>query len=164
VFEMKQRLFFLAALFALLLQAGLASCQQLTVQIGDGKPTVLTRANIEALPHVKVSTSASGAAAAFEGVALEAVLEKAGVEFGPSLKGKRLASCLLVGAADDYRVVIALPELDPAFTDKQIVLAFLKDGKALDEKEGPYRIVIPDEKRMARWVRQVTTLKIVDVQ
>jgi hypothetical protein len=161
---MKHRLSFLAVLFALLLQAGPALCQQLTVQIEDGKPTVLTRADIEALPHVKVSTSASGAAATFEGVALEAVLEKAGVEFGASLKGKRLASYLLVGAADDYRVVIALPELDPAFTDKQVVLAFLKDGKPLDEKEGPYRIVIPDEKRMARWVRQVTTLKIVDVQ
>jgi hypothetical protein len=71
---------------------------------------------------------------------------------------------LLVEAADSYRVVIALPELDPAFADKQVVLAFLKDGKPLDEKEGPYRIVIPDEKRMARWVRQVTGLKIVDVQ
>jgi hypothetical protein len=164
VFEMKHRASFLAVLFVLLLQAGPAFCQQLTVQIGDGKPTVLTRADIAALPHVKVSTSASGAAATFEGVALEAVLEKAGVEFGASLKGKRLASYLLVEAADGYRVVIALPELDPAFTDKQVVLAFLKDGKPLDEKEGPYRIVIPDEKRMARWVRQVTTLKIVDTQ
>jgi hypothetical protein len=164
VFEMKHRASFLAVLFVLLLQAGPAFCQQLTVQIGDGKPTVLTRADIAALPHVKVSTSASGAAATFEGVALEAVLEKAGVEFGASLKGKRLASYLLVEAADGYRVVIALPELDPAFTDKQVVLAFLKDGKPLDEKEGPYRIVMPDEKRMARWVRQVTTLKIVDTQ
>jgi hypothetical protein len=161
---MKHRVSFPAVLFALLLQAGPALCQQLTVQIEGRKPTVLTHADIEALPHVKVSTSASGAAATFEGVALEAVLEKAGVEFGASLKGKRLASYLLVGAADDYRVVIALPELDPAFTDKQVVLAFLKDGKGLDEKEGPYRIVIPDEKRMARWVRQVTTLKIVDTQ
>ncbi|MGA8491729.1 MAG: molybdopterin-dependent oxidoreductase [Terriglobales bacterium] len=161
---MKHRLFFLAALFALLLQAGPGFCQQLTVQTENGKPTVLTRADIEALPHVKVSTSASGASATFEGVALEAVLEKAGVEFGASLKGKRLASCLLVEAADGYHVVIALPELDPAFTDKQVILAFIKDGKPLDEKEGPYRIVMPDEKRMARWVRQVTTLKIVDVQ
>jgi hypothetical protein len=164
VFEMKHRLSFLAVLFALLLRAGPAFCQQLTVQIGDGKPTVLTRTDIEALPHVKVSTSASGATATFEGVALEAVLEKAGAEFGTGLKGKRLASYLLVEAADGYRVVIALPEFDPAFTDKQVVLAFLKDGKPLDEKEGPYRIVMPDEKRMARWVRQVTTLKIVDVQ
>ncbi len=80
------------------------------------------------------------------------------------MKGKRLASCLLVEAADGYRVVIALPEIDSAFTDKQFVLAFLKDGKPLNDKEGPYRIVIPEEKRMARWVRQVTTLKIVSAQ
>jgi len=91
-------------------------------------------------------------------------LEKAGIVFGESLRGKRLASCLLVEAADQYRVVIALPELDPGFTDKQILLAFAKDGQPLGDKEGPYRIVIPDEKRMARWVRQVTTLKVVDVQ
>jgi hypothetical protein len=70
----------------------------------------------------------------------------------------------VVEAADGYRVVIALPELDPAFTDRQIVLAYLRNGKPLDEKEGPYRIIIPDEKRMARWVRQVTTLRTVEVQ
>jgi hypothetical protein len=161
---MRNRRVCFAVFFALMLLAALAQCQQLTVQIEGGKPTVLARADIEALPHIKVATSVSGTAATFEGVALEAVLEKAGVGFGTSLKGSRLASCLLVEAADSYRVVIALPELDPAFTDKQVVLAFLKDGKPLDEKEGPYRIVIPDEKRMARWVRQVTTLKIVDVQ
>jgi hypothetical protein len=95
---------------------------------------------------------------------LKRVLEKAGVPFGESMKGKRLASCLLVEAADGYRVVIALPELDPAFTDEQTLLAFLRDGKPLDAKEGPYRIVLPNEKRMARWVRQVTTLRIVAVQ
>jgi hypothetical protein len=147
-------------LFTLLLPA-LLQCQQLTVENGTGKQTQLTRADLEALPHVKVTT---GASATFEGVALGALLAKAGVGFGETLRGKRLASCLLVEAADGYRAVIALPELDPAFTDKQIVLVFLKDGKPLDDKEGPYRIVIPDEKRMARWVRQVTTLKIVDVQ
>jgi len=161
---MKNRLLFPALVVALILQAGVAQSQKLTVQIEGGKQVDLARSDIEALPHAKVTTGASGASATFEGVALEAVLEKAGVEFGQTLKGKRLTSCLLVEAADGYRVVIALPEIDPAFTDKQVVLAFLKDGKPLDEKEGPYRIVIPDEKRMARWVRQVTTLKIVDVQ
>jgi hypothetical protein len=165
---MRNRLFLPAALFvfalALTLQATLALSQKLTVQTESGKQTVLARADIEALPRVKVTTAASGGSATFEGVPLRAVLEKAGVGFGETLKGKRMASCLLVEAADDYRVVIALPEVDPRFTDKQVILAFLKDGKPLDDKEGPYRIVIPDEKRMARWVRQVTTLKIVDVQ
>ena len=109
------------------------------------------------------STSTNAASATYEGVALKTVLEKAGAGFGEALRGKRLGLCLLVEAADGYRVVIALPELDPAFTDKQVVLAYLKDGKPLDEKEGPYRIVIPDEKRMARWIRQVIKLRIVDV-
>jgi hypothetical protein len=151
-------------LFALALHAGLAMCQQLTVQTENGKPTVLAHADLEALPHVKATTGASGASTTFEGVPLKAVLEKAGTTFGETLKGKRMALCLLVEAADGYRAVIALPELDPAFVDKQVILAFLKDGKPLDDQEGPYRIVIPEEKRKARWVRQVTTLKIVEVQ
>ncbi len=161
---MRNCLFVPAVLFVLTLHTALASGQKLTVQIESGKQAVLTRADIEALPRVKITTGVSGSSTVFEGVLLKALLERAGVGFGETMKGKRLASCLLVEAADGYRVVIALPEIDPAFTDKQAVLAFSKDGKPLDAKEGPYRIVIPGEKRMARWVRQVTTLKIVDVQ
>jgi len=161
---MRSRPFVPAILLAFALHTALASAQQLTVQDESGKKTVLTAPEIEGLPRVKVTTGASSAAATFEGVALRAVLEKAGVGLGETLKGKRMASCLLVEATDGYRVVIALPEIDPAFNDKQMVLAFLKDGKRLNDKEGPYRLVIPDEKRMARWVRQVTTLRIVDVQ
>jgi hypothetical protein len=161
---MRDRRLVPALLLALTLQWAFAFGQPLAIQGGDRKQTILTPAEIEALPRIKITTSASGLSATFEGVLLRAVLEKAGIGFGETLKGKRMASCLLVEAADGYRVVIALPEIDQAFSDKQVVLAFLKDGKRLDDKEGPYRIVIPDEKRMARWVRQVTTLKIVDVQ
>jgi hypothetical protein len=158
---MKKR-FFISLLFSLTLQAALLKCQQLTIQPEAGKQTVLSRADIEALPHSKITTGAPDSPVTFDVVTVKSVLERAGVTLD-RLSGKRLASCLLVEAADGYRVVIALPELDPGFTDKQIYLAFLKNGKPLDEKEGPYRIIIPDEKRMARWVRQVTTLKIVDV-
>jgi|SRR5215472_8222914 len=152
-------------LMALPLWSLVAQCQQLIVQTELGKQVVLNRVDLEALPHVRVSaTEHSSAPANFEGVTVKSVLEKAGITFGESMKGKRMTTCLVVEAADGYRVVIALPELDPAFTDKQTVLAFSREGKPLGEKEGPYRIVIPDEKRMARWVRQVTTLEIVDVQ
>ena len=162
---MKQLLLFSALLFALVFTSVALQCQQLTVQTDSAKQVVLSRADLEALPHVKVTASEhSSAPVEFEGVTLKSVLEKAGVTFGKSMKGKRLTNCPLVEAADGYRAVIALPELDPAFTDKPTLLALFRDGKSLGEKEGPYRIVIPDEKRMARWVRQVTTLKIVDVQ
>jgi hypothetical protein len=162
---MKKFILLSTSLFVLIFTSEAAQCQQLTIQTDSGKQLVLTRADLEALPHVKVTASEhSSGPVNFEGVTLKSALEKAGVTFGESMKGKRLANCLLVEAADGYRAVIALPELDPAFTDRQTLLAFLRDGKPLGEKEGPYRIVIPDEKRMARWVRQVTTLKIVDVQ
>jgi len=142
-----------------------AAGQKLSVEPGPGKSFMLTRSDLEAMPRVTVSVSEHSAPSTkFEGPALRTVLEKAGVDFGEKLKGKRLSTCLLVEAADGYRVVIALPELDPAFNDKQLILALTRDGRPLDEKEGPYRIIIPDEKRMARWVRQVTNLKIVDVQ
>jgi len=65
-------------------------------------------------------------------------------------------------AADGYRVLIALPEIDPAFTNNPILLAFLRDRKPLDEKEG--HTASSFGKRTARSMRQVTTLKIVDVQ
>jgi len=160
-----KRLFLLSALLFVPVSSAVLQCQTLTVQTDSGKQVVLSRTDLEALPHVKVTASEhSSGPMNFEGVTLKSILEKAGVTFGESMKGKRLTNCLLVEGADGYRVVIALPELDPGFTDKQTLLAFLRDGKPLREKEGPYRIVIPDEKRMARWVRQVTTLKIVDVQ
>jgi hypothetical protein len=162
---MKRRFLFSALLFALVFASRALQCQQLIVQTDSGKQVVLSRADLEVLPHIRVTAAEhSSGPVNFEGVTLKSVLEKAGVTFGESMKGKRLTNCLLVLAADGYQAVIALPELDPAFTDKQTMLAFLRDGKPLGEKEGPYRIVIPDEKRMARWVRQVTTLKIVDVQ
>jgi hypothetical protein len=162
---MKRLCLFSALLFAIAFCSEALQCQQLTVQTDSGKQVLLSRTDLEALPHVKVTASEhSSGPVNFEGVALKSVLEKAGIGFGESMKGKWLSNCLLVEAADGYRAIIALPELDPAFTDKQVLLAFLRDGKPLGEKEGPYRIVIPDEKRMARWVRQVTLLKIVDVQ
>ena len=153
-----KKLTLLLALLIYLAAGPALYAQQLTIQADAGKQ-VLSRTDIEGLPHVKVRASEhSSGPVGFEGVTLKSILEKAGVSFGESLKGKRLSSCLLVEAADGYRVVIALPELDPAFTNKQTLLVFLRDGKPLGEKEGPYRILIPDEKRMARWVRQVTTL------
>jgi hypothetical protein len=158
---MRNLRFYPVVLLAVMVLPVLASGQQLTIQDESGKQTILVRADLEALPRVKITTSSSSSSATFEGVALDSVMEKAGVGLGETMKGKRMASYLLVEAADGYRVVFALPEIDRAFTDKRVVLAFLKDGKPLDAKEGPYRIVVPDEKRMARSVRQVTTLKIV---
>jgi len=118
-------------------------------------------ADIAKLPRCSVPAKDHGAAeSVFEGVALVDVLQLAGVKFGDGLRGKSLALYLVVEAADGYQAVFALPELDPAYTDKVVLLSDTRDGKKMDDKEGPLRIVVPGEKRQARWVRQVTVLTI----
>ena len=67
---------------------------------------------------------------------------------------------LLVVAADGYRVVFAIPGVDQTLTDRKVYLVTQRDGHPLSEKEGPFRIVVPDEKRPARWISQVTALKV----
>jgi len=68
---------------------------------------------------------------------------------------------VLVKARDGYAAVLALPEFDAGFTDRVILLADRRDGHPLDAVEGPLRLVVPDEKRRARWVRQVIDIQVL---
>jgi DMSO/TMAO reductase YedYZ molybdopterin-dependent catalytic subunit len=125
------------------------------------RPLKLTAAALAKLPRRAIrAKDHDGKESEYEGSPLVEVLKLAGVKFGEGLKGKNLALYLVVEASDGYRAVYALPELDPAYTDKVIMLVDKREGKALDTKEGPLRIVAPDEKMHARWVRQVTGLVI----
>jgi DMSO/TMAO reductase YedYZ molybdopterin-dependent catalytic subunit len=133
------------------------------LRVGGDVPRTLesTGMDLARMPHRTVrAKDHAGRESTFEGVPLVEVLKAAGVKFGHDLRGPALATYLVVEAADGYRVVFALPELDPASTDRVILLADRRDGKLLDGKEGPLRIVVPDEKRHSRWVRQVISLKL----
>ncbi len=124
-------------------------------------PLRLTAAELNQFPRQTVIARAHDEKESrFEGVALFDVLKKAGLPTGNELRGKAVALYLVVEAADGYRAVFALPELDPAFTDRVILLADRRDGKALSSRDGPLQIVVPGEKRHSRWVRQVIALRI----
>ena len=110
------------------------------------------------------SKTHEGAETTFSGVDLREVLKLAGVKFGDEGKKANLISYLIVEAADNYRVVFAIAELEPNFTDKTILLADQRDGKLLSKDEGKLRLVVPDEKKLARAVRQVVRLKIQTVK
>jgi DMSO/TMAO reductase YedYZ molybdopterin-dependent catalytic subunit len=97
----------------------------------------------------------------YSGVILSEILKKAGATLGPDLKGKNLTKYILVTASDNYQVVFALAELDKAFTDRTIILADQVDGKPLPSGEGPFRIIVQDEKKPARCIREVTEIRVV---
>jgi DMSO/TMAO reductase YedYZ molybdopterin-dependent catalytic subunit len=121
----------------------------------------LAASDIAGMPHVTVKAREhSGEEVTFKGVALIEVLKMAGMKFGESMRGKALSIFFVVKGSDGYQVIFTPPELDPAFTDRAVLLADEKNGTPLSSAEGPLRIVVPDEKRQARWVRNVLSISV----
>jgi DMSO/TMAO reductase YedYZ molybdopterin-dependent catalytic subunit len=130
--------------------------------IGEvGQPMTFSTDDLAKLPRQTVKAKAhDGTESQYEGVAVVELLAKAGVPIGKDLRGKAMALYLVVEASDDYRAVFALAELDSAFSDRVILLADHRDGRPLSAHEGPLQIIVPGEKKHARWVRQVIRLRI----
>jgi molybdopterin-binding protein len=138
---------------------GLSATLRITGQIGH--PLVLHATDLLTLKRQMVNVSdEKGVRAFYEGVPVAELLSRAGVPLGNQLRGARLKLYVVVAASDGYRVVFALAEFDPDFTNRVILLADRRDGHALSASEGPFRIVVPEEKRHARWVRQVMALDV----
>lgn len=127
----------------------------------SGKVFTFSMAELARLPQKEIEAKDhKGDQAKYAGVLVATVLTKADVTLGASLKGKLLANSLVVEAADKYRVVFSLPEIDPAWTDNVVLLATSRNGEPLDTAHGPFQIVVPGEKRHSRWVKQVARLAV----
>ena len=124
-------------------------------------PLTLTAADLAAMPRTTASAKdKQGVSHSFSGVAIAEIFNKAGVTAGKQLRGENLAKYLLVTCADGYQVVFSLAELDSSITDRVVILADQIEGKPLPAGTGPFRIVVPGEKKPARNCFQVTTLAI----
>lgn len=97
----------------------------------------------------------------YGGVVLADILTKAGVTLGKALMGENLTKYVLVEASDGYQVVFALPELDKDFADRTIILANQVDGQPLAPGDGPFRMIVQNEKKPARCIKQVTSIKVM---
>jgi hypothetical protein len=98
-------------------QAGQSPAADHSLSVGGEveHPLKLTATDLAKLPRRTVrAKDHDGKEATFEGVELGEVLKLAGVQFGVQMRGKSLALFLVAEAADNYRAVFALPELDHA--------------------------------------------------
>lgn len=83
---------------------------------------------------------------------------------GEELRGAAMASYVVAQAADGYRVVFSLAELDSDFVDSDVIVADTLNGKPLEANQGPFKVVAPHDKRPARWIRMLKSLTVVKVQ
>ncbi|MBS1565853.1 MAG: molybdopterin-dependent oxidoreductase [Bacteroidetes bacterium] len=120
------------------------------------KPLTLTTQDLAAMKHVSATMKdRDGKDHPYKGVPIQDILDRAGATTGKQLRGENLSKYLLVKCADGYEVVFSLAELDSSFTDRVVVLADEMEGKPLPAGKGPFRLVVPGEKKPARSSFQV---------
>lgn len=164
---MNKNTFILIALIALFISPYLAEAQvpvkEASVKVTGEvtAPFELKLSDIQQFKQTEVKRKdRDGNDHVYTGVILADILQKAGVTLGKDLRGENLTKYVLVEASDGYQVTFALAELDKDFTDRLIILATQIDGKPLAPGDGPFRIIVQDEKKPARCMKMVTAIRV----
>ena len=138
---------------------------QLTIKTYEGKALNFSPNELAALPHkqVAVFNAHSKANETYSGVPLADLLSKAGVPLGESVRGKLFMIGIVAEGMDNYSVLYSLAEVDPSIHTGDVIVADMLDGQKLG-KDGAFKMVSSEEKRPARWVRNLTSISVVKVE
>jgi hypothetical protein len=141
-----------------------APSTHLTIKTYEGKTLTLSPDELAALPHKSVSVfnAHSKANETYSGVPLADLLSKVGVPLGENVRGKLFMVGVVAEGMDNYRVLYSLAEVDPAIHTGDVIVADTLDGQKLT-KDGAFKMVSSEEKRPARWVRNLTSISVIQV-
>jgi hypothetical protein len=122
----------------------------------------LNAADLGALPHKTITchNAHTNADETYSGVPLTDLLAKYGVPTGDKLHGKPLSEYLLATGSDGYKAVLALAETDPSFHPGDVIVADTVGGKPIDAKDGPFRLIVSEDKRPARCVHNLVSIEL----
>ena len=140
-----------------------AQSDTVTVRIAHapGCDTTFTLARLRQMPvHSAMVTSHDGEQATYEGALLWDVVAAGCASVPASPKRDRIGMVVRIDATDGYHAVIALMEADTSFRERPALLCWRKNGALLDGHDGPLQVIVPDDRRHARNVRQVRRLTI----
>lgn len=125
-------------------------------------PWRLSAADLKALPHMSVTVHNphTNAEETYSGVRLADLLTKMNAPLGNDLHGVALANYIVAAGSDGYKAVLALGEVDPSFHPGEVIVADAMNGKPLDEHNGPFKLVVTEDKRPARAVRNLVSIEL----
>ncbi len=125
----------------------------------------LTPADFAALPHVTVAVfnGHTKANETYSGVPLATLLAKLGAPQGETVRGPLFMTGVVAEGTDGYKVLYSLAETDPTIHTGQIIVADTLDGKPI-AVDGAFKIVSTEDKRPARWVRNLDKISVITVE
>ncbi len=80
------------------------------------------------------------------------------------MKGKALGEYIVATGSDGYKAVLALAEIEPGFHPGTVMVADSLDGKPLDAKEGPWKLVVSEDAKPARSVHNLVRVEVKQAQ
>jgi len=134
----------------------------LTILAGPGERGVFTPATLKDYPHVTVTifNHHINKKETYSGVPLMDLLAHLGVPHGKTLMGKALATYIVATGSDGYKTVLSLGEVDPDFHPGVVLIADQLNGAPIGAKTGPFRLVVSEDKKMARSVRNLVEIEV----
>jgi hypothetical protein len=132
----------------------------LAAALAVGGSARVDEALLAGLAPVEATLNVHGEVHHCSGPPLAAVLARLGLPGNEALRGAALQRGIMVRARDGYAVLFSLGELDPGTGAEPAIIATQCDGKQIGPEEGPYRLVVPNDKRPARSVRQVESIEL----
>jgi hypothetical protein len=131
----------------------------------EGKTVALSPSELAALPHttVTVFNAHSKVNETYSGVPLTTLLSKLDVPQGEKVRGALFMTGIITEGTDGYKVLYSLAEVDPIIHTGQVLVADTLNGKPI-AADGTFKLVSTEEKRPARWVRNLDKISVVAVQ
>jgi hypothetical protein len=130
----------------------------------DGRHITLTAEALQSLPQqtVHVHNPHTKADETYQGVELSLLLARLDAPLGPKLRGKALSMFVVAEGTDKYRAIYSLAEVDPTFHTGTVIVADRENGPPI-AKDGPFKLVNTEDKRPARWVRNLASIQLSSV-
>ncbi len=139
-----------------------ASSNELHLILPGQHPQTLNAADIAAMPHKTVTfhNGHTNTDEIYSGVPLTNLLARNGIPTGDKLHGKPLADYIVATGSDGYKAVLALAETDPSFHPGDVIIADTLESKPIGDKDGPFRLIVTEDKRPARCVHNLISIEL----
>ena len=146
------------------LQASPPVVHRLELSGPGGQRVTIWPADLQSMPRktFQAHNSYTGAMETYQGVELSLLLARLNAPLEQKLRGKALAMYVLAEGTDKYRALYSLAEVDPAFHNETVIVADREDGQPIT-RDGPFKLVNTEDKRPARWVRNLASIQLSSI-
>jgi hypothetical protein len=140
-----------------------AAYGQASLKVGNGSQQVTVSLEaLQPMTHktVTVHNPHTNADETYSGVPLIDLLKQVGAPTGHDVHGKALSEYVVATGSDGYKAVLALAEIEPDFHPGDVLVADTMNGKPLDAKAGPFKLVVTEDKHPARSVHNLVSVEL----